>query len=232
MTHEYGPPSRPIEDLLTTIRDWLMREYRAGYLPAHRRSPRRTRKLRRIRGWSRDIGHLVSEIGRVKRETLPRVERDTGYTFPDQDRFIQILMDRSTRRLFQRILAEFPEDALPVPAKDLAILERLPDDAQALALIGDVTLRLKVLPGPHAEVPGLAPLSDRWRLHESLVGLKRRHQSVGGAFEREKEILAGAVLGLLYVEGGIDALRAAVPLLTRDRDLDDRPRAVGDPVPE
>ncbi|MEG3056132.1 MAG: hypothetical protein RQM90_08670 [Methanoculleus sp.] len=30
MTHEYGPPSRPIEDLLTTIRDWLMREYRAG----------------------------------------------------------------------------------------------------------------------------------------------------------------------------------------------------------
>ncbi|NQS74367.1 MAG: hypothetical protein HQP72_08305, partial [Methanoculleus sp.] len=46
------------------------------------------------------------------------------------------------------------------------------------------------------------------------------------------EILAGAVLGLLYVEGGIDVLRAAVPMLMRGRDPNDRLRAVGDPVPE
>ncbi|NLZ29787.1 MAG: hypothetical protein GX885_03425 [Methanomicrobiales archaeon] len=213
MAYEYGPPSRPIEDLLTAIQGWLMQEYRAEFLPAPRRSPRRTRRLRRMRGWSRDIGRLVSGIGQVKRETLPRIERDIGYVFPDQDRFIRILMDRSTKRLFLGILAEFPEDALPVPARDIAILESISDDARALALIGDVTLRLKVLPGPRADVPGLAHLSDRWRLHESLIGLECRHRPAGRALEREKEILAGAVLGLLYVEGGIGALRAAVPLL-------------------
>lgn len=213
MTYEYGPPSCPIEETLMAIQEGLMREYRAELLPAHRRSSRRTRRLRRLKGWNREIGRLLSEIGRVKQEILPRIERDVGYTFPDQDRFIRILMDSSIKRLFLGIFAEFPEDVLPVPAKDLAMLGRFPDDARALALIGDVTLRLKILPGPHAEVSGLAPLSDRWGLHESLVGLECRHRPVGRALEREKEILAGAVLGLLYVEGGIDALRAAVPLL-------------------
>jgi len=213
MTYEYGPPSCPIEETLMAIQEGLMREYRAELLPAHRRSSRRTRRLRRIRGWSRETGRLVSGIDRVKRETLPRIERDTGHTFRDLDGLLRILMDNSTRRLFFGILTGFPEDALPVPAKDLDMLGRFPDDARALALIGDVTLRLKVLPGPHAEVPGLAALSDRWELHESKLGLECRHRPTGDDLAQEKETLAGAVLGLLYVEGGIDALRAAVPLL-------------------
>ena len=213
MPYEYGPPSCPIKETLMAIQEWLMREYRAGYLPAHRRSPRRTRRLRRLKGWSRETGRLVSQVNRVVQEPLPRIEQDTGYTFPDPDRLIRILMDDSTKRLFFGILTEFPEDALPVPAKDLGMLGKFPDDALALALIGDVTLRLKVLPGPYAEVPGLAALCDRWRLYESLIDLECRHHPAGEILVREKETLAGAVLGLLYVEGGTDALRAAVPLL-------------------
>lgn len=213
MTYEYGPLSRSIEETLTTIQEWLMREYRAEFLPACRRSPRRTRRLRRMRGWIREIDRLVSGIDRVKRVTLPRIERDTGYAFQDPDGLLRILMDNSTRRLFSGIPEGFPEDRLPIPAKDIDMLGKFPDDARALALIGDVTLRLKVLSGPHAGVPGLAPLSDRWKLHESKIGLECRHRPVGRALEQEKEILAVAVLGLLYVEGGIDVLRAAVPLL-------------------
>ena len=145
--------------------------------------------------------------------TLPRIERDVGYVFENPDSLYRILKDGSTRRLFFVLLEEFPEEILPVPAKDIDILGRFPDDAQVLALIGDVTLRLKVLSGSHAGVPGLVPLSDRWRLHEHKLGLLCRHHPTGRALEREKETLAGAVLGLLYVEGGIDPLRAAVPLL-------------------
>ncbi|NLM30380.1 MAG: hypothetical protein GX216_08150 [Methanomicrobiales archaeon] len=213
MAYEYGSPSRPIEETLTAIQAWLMEVYRAEFLPAHRRSPRRARRLRRIRGWEREIGHLVSGIDRIRQETLPCIERDVGYVFQDPDGLFRILMDSSTRRLFFGILEEFPEDALPFPAKDIDILGRFSDDAQALALIGDVTLRLKILSGPHAGVPGLASLSDRWELHEQKLGLLCRHHPTGRTLEREKETLAGAVLGLLYVEGGIDALRAAVPLL-------------------
>ncbi len=213
MSYEYGSPSCPIEETLTTVQEWLTVVYRAEFLPAHRRSSRRTRRLRRIHGWNREIGRLVSGIDRVERETLPRIERDVGYTFQNPDGLFRILMDGSTRRLFFGILEEFPEDALPLPARDIDILGRFPDDAQALALIGDVTLRLKVLSGPHAGVPGLAALSDRWELHEHKLGLACRHHPTGRTLKREKEILAGAVLGLLYVEGGIDPLRAAVPLL-------------------
>ena len=213
MAYDYGPPARPIEETLAAIQAGLAREYRAEYLPAHRRSPRRTRRLRRIRGWSRETGRLISGAGRVVRETLPRIERDTGHTFPGPDGLLRVLMDPSTKRLFFGILAGFPEEALPVPAHDLARLGAFPDDARALALIGDVTLRLKVLSGPEAEVRDLAALSDRWDLHESLIGLLCRRRPAGETLLREKETLARAVLGLIYVEGGADALRRAVPLL-------------------
>ncbi|MCK8518614.1 hypothetical protein [Methanoculleus sp. 7T] len=213
MAYDSGRLSCPIQETLAAIQEGLTREYRAAYLPAHRRSPRRTRRLRRIRGWGRETGRLVSEIDRVMQQTLPRIERDTRHTFRDPDGILRILMDPSTKRLFFGILAGFPEHALPAPAKDLDLLGKFSDDARALALIGDVTLRLRVLPGPDAEVAGLAPLCDRWSLHESKLGLECRRRPTGDDLQQEKETLAGAVLGLIYVEGGVDALRAAVPLL-------------------
>ena len=213
MAYDYGPPACPLEETLTAIQEGLIREYRAECLPAHRRSPRRTRRLRRIRGWSREIEGLFSQVGRVVRETLPRIERDTGHTFQGPDGLLRILMDTSTKRLFLDILAGFPEESLPVPAKDLGMLGRFPNDSRALALIGDVTLRLKVLSGPHGEVIDLAALSDRWGLHESRLGLACRHRPAGEPLLREKETLSRAVLGLIYIEGGTDALGGAVSLL-------------------
>jgi hypothetical protein len=110
-------------------------------------------------------------------------------------------MDPSTKRLFAGILAGFPEEALPVPARDLACLAAFSDDARALTLIGDVTLRLRGFSGPET----LAALADRWELHESPVG-----RPAGSIPHREKEALARAVLGLIYVQGGADALERAV----------------------
>ncbi len=217
MAYGSGPLSCPIEETLTAIRDGLMHEYQAKYLPAHRRSPRGTRRLRRIRGWSRETGRLISWIDRVVHQTLPRIERDTGHTFRSPDGLVRVLMDPSTKRLFSGVLAGFPEQALPVPAKDLALLGNFSDDARALGLIGDVTLRLKVLPGVHVRAADLAALSDRWELYESRIGLACRRCPAGEILVREKEVLAGAVLGLLYVEGDTAALRAAVPLLACGR---------------
>lgn len=211
MAYDYGPPACPLEETLTAIQEGLIREYRAECLPAHRRSPRRTRRLRRIRGWSREIEGLISQVGRVVRETLPRIERDTGHTFQGPDGLLRILMDTSTKRLFLDILAGFPEESLPVPAKDLGMLGKFPNDSRALALIGDVTLRLKVLSGEG--VAGLAALSDRWALYESRIGLACRHRLAGEPLVREKETLSRAVLGLIYIEGGTDALGGAVSLL-------------------
>ncbi|PKL63108.1 MAG: hypothetical protein CVV31_02855 [Methanomicrobiales archaeon HGW-Methanomicrobiales-2] len=212
MAHGYGPPSRPVEETLLALRDGLMHEYRADYLPAHRRSPRKMRRLRRIRGWTRETGQLLSQIDRVMREILPRIEQDTGHTFRDPDGLARVLMDPSTKRLFRGILAGFPEGALPVPAKDLALLGTFSDDAPALAIIGDVTLRLKVPSGLHVQGGDLAALCDRWGLHEGRIGFACRRCPAGETLVREKETLAWAVLGLLYIEGDTAALRAVVPL--------------------
>ena len=213
MAYDCGPLDRSIEETLAALRDGLAREYRLERRPIYRCSPRKARRLRRIGGWRRAADRLIFEAGRVARETLPRIERDTAHTFPGPDGLLRVLMDPSTKRLFFGLLAGFPEEALPVPAHDLARLGAFSDDARALALIGDVTLRLKVLSGPEAEVRDLAALSDRWDLHESLIGLLCRRRPAGETLLREKETLARAVLGLIYVEGGADALRRAVPLL-------------------
>ncbi len=209
MAYEYGPLSRPLRETLAALQDGLMREYRREHLPAHRRSARRSRRLRRIRGWCRATGRLAEQAARVTERTLPRIERETGHAFRSPDGLARILMAPSTKRLFSDILAGFPEDALPIRANDLAMLANFADDSRALALIGDVTLRLKVLSGEG--VAGLAALSDRWALYESRIGAG--HAPDGERLVREKETLARAVLGLIYVEGGVDALRAVVPLL-------------------
>lgn len=201
MAYDCGPLDRSIEETLAALRDGLAREYRLYRRPAHRRSPRRTRRLRRIGGWRRAADRLIFEAGRVARETLPRIERDTAHTFPGPDGLIRVLMDPSTKRLFAGILAGFPEEALPVPARDLACLAAFSDDARALTLIGDVTLRLRGFSGPEI----LVALSDRWELHESPVG-----RPAGKPPSSEKEALARAVLGLIYVQGGADALERAV----------------------
>ncbi len=218
MAYEYGPLSRPIEETLVALRAGLMRGYRREYLPAHRRSPRQSRRLRRIRGWNKEVGHLLSEIGRVEHELLPRIERDTGHTFHSPDGLIRILMGPSTKRLFLEILGGFPEDALPIPAGDLACLGAFADDARALAIIGDVTLRLKSLPAMSGGEFRFAPLCDRWGLYENRIDSTPRPPLNGEILEQEKEVLARAVLGLIYIEGGVEALRATVPLLIRGRD--------------
>ncbi|KDE55822.1 hypothetical protein [Methanoculleus sp. MH98A] len=217
MTYEYGPLSRPLGETLAALQEGLMREYRLEYLPAHRRSARRSRRLRRIRGWCREIGRLVEQAACVAERTLPRIEREIGHAFRGPDGLARVLMAPSTKRLFSDILSGFPEDALPIRANDLAMFGSFADDSHALALIGDVTLRLKVLPGEDVGAAGLAALCDRWSLHESRIGSGFRRSPDGETLEQEKETLARAVLGLIYVEGGVDALRAVVPLLAHGR---------------
>lgn len=211
MAYEYGPLSRPLKETLAALQDGLMREYRREHLPAHRRSARRSRRLRRILGWCRATGRLAEQAARVTERILPRIEQETGHAFHSPDGPIRILMAPSTKRLFSDILAGFPEDALPISANDLSMLGNFADDSHALALIGDVTLRLKVLPGRDPRTVNFVVLSDRWGLYENRIG--SRHTPGGERLEQEKEVLARALLGLVYVEGGIDALRAVVPLL-------------------
>jgi len=215
MAYGYGPLSRPLEETLAALQEGLMREYRSEFLPAHRRSARRSRRLRRIRGWCRATGRLAEQAALVAEQTLPRIEQETGHAFRGPDGLAWVLMAPSAKRLFLEILAGFPEDPLPIRAGDLAMLGSFADDSHALALIGDVTLRLKVLPGEDVGTASLAALCDRWGLHESRIGLRRSPD--GGNPGQEKETLARAVLGLIYVEGGVDALRAVVPLLAHDR---------------
>ncbi|KAF5087705.1 hypothetical protein [Methanoculleus horonobensis] len=218
MAYEYGPLSRPFGETLAALEEGLMREYRLEFLPVHRRSARRSRRLRRIRGWCRATGSLAEQAARVAESTLPRIEQETGHAFRGPDGLARVLMAASTKRLFSEILAGFPEDALPIRANDLAMLANFADDYHALALIGDVTLRLKVLSGKDAGAAGLAVLSDRWNLYESRIGSGLRRTPDNEELQQEKETLARAVLGLIYVEGGVDALRAVVPLLTCGRD--------------
>jgi hypothetical protein len=215
MVYEYGPTSSSLEEVLLALEDWLTRRYRLEYVPAHRRSARQSRRLRRIRVWIMATARMIDEVYRVRQQTIPRIEHETGYAFRSPETLPWILINPSASRLFSGILAGFEEGALPVRANDLARLANTSTGIQALALIGDVTLRLKILPGRRVGSEELAALCDRWSLYENLIGGGNRRRPVGETLEREKAALAMAVLGLIYTEGGDDALRPLVPLLNR-----------------
>lgn len=225
-----------VNDTLTAIREGLVHRYTAWYLPGCRRTKRRTRRLRRIKAWIREIDHLQSQIENVNRRIIPAIETDLGYTFKDTNPLIRILVDTTTKRLFLGILNTLPEADLPVPARDIFMLAKMPGDASALALIGDVTLRLRVVPGAIKGAftsPGESDtrldasalfeshlaLCDHWKLFENAIGLGYRPRPTGEERARERATLVQAVFGALYLEGGRDALEAAVPLL-RDRAWD------------
>jgi hypothetical protein len=166
----------------------------------------------------------------VNRNVIPRIEADVGITIRDPNLILRVLTDSSVKRLYMSILTEFPEEKLPVPIQDLFTLYTIPDDANSLALIGDVTMRLKVLPGlgkgrtgsaehtPTADErsPGaadVAALCDRWGLSEHIIGIFRRCPPAEKDVQQEKWILACAALGALYRDGGLEALRQVAPLL-------------------
>lgn len=213
MVYEYGPPSRSLEEVLAVVEDWLTRRYCLEYIPLHRRSARRSRRLRRIRAWSIATARMRDEFEVMRYETLPSIEHDTGYVFRSPATLAWILVNPSVGRIFSDILAGFDEDVLPVRANDLARLANVSTDMQALALIGDVTLRLKVLPARKVRSEELAALCDRWSLYENLIGGGNHRRPTVETLEREKAALALAVLGLIYTEGGDDALRAVASLL-------------------
>jgi len=156
---------------------------------------------------------MIDEVCRMRQQTIPRIEHDTGYAFRSPETLPWILINSSASRLFSGILAGFEEGALPVKANDLARLANTSTGIQALALIGDVTLVLKILPGRRVVSEELAALCDRWSLCENLIGGGNRRRPTGETLEREKAALTLAVLGLIYTEGGDDALRPLVPLL-------------------
>lgn len=213
-----------IEETLTRLREGLLQEYAARRVPRHRRSERRSRNLCTIRRWIAGIDSLLAQIDKVNRDVIPAIETDLGITIRDPDLIARVLADASIQPLFLDILTELPEEDLPVPAKDLATLCTMPDNADALALIGDVTLRLKVLPAcdesstrPTEPITAadVAALCDRWRLAEHVIGPRSSPPPGDGAGQRKKWILASAVLGVLYREGGANALRRAAGLMRK-----------------
>ncbi len=219
-----------IEETLIRLREGLIREYVARYAPRHRRSEMRTRNLAKIQRWIAGLDNLLAQIAEVNRTVIPTIEADVGITLRDPNLILRVLMDSSVKGLFLRILTEFPEEELPVPPKDLYTLYTMPDDADALALIGDVTMRLKVLPGLEKgrtnsaeyistaddrslSAADVAALCDRWGLSEHVIGICRRCPPAEKDVQQEKWILASAVLGVLYRDGGLEALRQVAPLL-------------------
>ncbi|MDN7025937.1 hypothetical protein FGU65_13765 [Methanoculleus sp. FWC-SCC1] len=211
-----------IEKTLTELREGLMQEYAARRVPRHRRSERRSRNLCTIQRWIAGIDSLLAQINEVNREVIPAIETDLGITIHDPDLITRVLADSSIQPLFRDILAKLPEEDLPVPANDLYTLYTMPDNADALALIGDVTMRLKVLPecdekSTHPMEPvtaaNVAALCDRWRLAEHVIGFHCGPPPGDETGQQKKWILASAVLGVLYREGGADTLRRAAGLL-------------------
>jgi hypothetical protein len=189
-------------------------------------SSRHTRE--KFERWLDQIGIIQDRIHAVETVVLPRIEADLGYALDDGEMLVLALFQPGTRNLFTEIGAHFRERGCAIPGVSLSRMAGLSDAAETLAWIGDSALKIGVLPAIWTEEiaeagaltqrrqayernANLARLCDNWGLFSHRIDLDP-HASRADA-EHLKGTLVEAVIGIIFLKGGLRAVADAAVLL-------------------
>lgn len=215
-----------LERKLLILKRWLDEE--------SRRRDASAGELKRIGVWRAGIIGILDGIGMIKRVVKPLLERDLGVRLRRTEHLFIALFQPSTKNLFMelKLYAERREGA-PLKAEEIGSLADLPEMARTFAWIGDAALNLAVLSELWADGRGrvgelterrksyvqntnLAQLADRWRLFEHRIHLEPVQGSSSTGSEsvvRIKGSLTESVVGVLYLQGGLNAISRVLPLI-------------------
>ncbi len=183
--------------------------------------------------WLDQIGVIQDRIRLVQTIVLPRIETDLGYALDDGEMLILALFQPGTKNLFTEIDAHFREQGCAIPGVSLSRMAGLSDAAATLAWIGDAALKIGVLPAIWTEEiadagmltqrrqayernANLARLCDKWGLFANRIDFDP-HESHANS-EHLKGTLVEAVIGIVFLKGGLRAVADAAVLLAPDEE--------------
>jgi dsRNA-specific ribonuclease len=193
-----------------------------------------TNKLSKLQGLLEELNHLLEQMEKIEKIIIPKLESTFRLQFDTPELIMYALSRPSIRYVFNILNAHFEKDdsVRPLKPEEFAELASSGDAAKVLALIGDAVLDLAIvqvlwdsslakvgdLSIKREEIvnnENLARYCDQWGLYSCR--LKRfkivEPEDDSDTIIHEKGTLVEAILGVIYIEFGLEVLLRIVPLL-------------------
>jgi len=212
------------------LKEYLEREKREKERqPAHQKG--RTAPLS---GYLIELDHVLGQMEKIEKIIIPKLETLFHVEFETPEMIMLALSTKSIRNIFQNIDIHFRADPeRPLSEQELVELASSGDAAVVLALMGDAALDLAIVQtlwdsslsktGELTEKrklvasnENLAKYCDEWGLYSSRLYRKQVIESKDTkeeTVEHQKGTLVESILGVVYLEFGLEKLLRIVPLI-------------------
>ena len=181
-----------------------------------------------------ELRHLLERMEKIEKILIPKLEAIFRLKFTTPELIMLALSNTSIRNIFEDLNVHFTNDSnRPLKEEELTELASSGDAAKVLALIGDAALDLAIiqllwdsslsttgkLTEKRKEVASnnnLAKYCDLWGLYGSQLNRFRAIEPEDTKLEtinHEKGTLVESILGVIYLEFGLEVLLRIVPLI-------------------
>ncbi|MFX1502325.1 MAG: ribonuclease III domain-containing protein [Promethearchaeota archaeon] len=193
-----------------------------------------TSKFQKLTGFLDELDHLLDQMEKIEKIIIPKLEKLFRLKFTTPELVMFALSRPSIRNIFDDLKTHFKTDSnAPLTENELNDLASSGDAADVLALLGDAALDLSIvqllwdsslsktggLTEKRKDVvsnQNLANYCDDWGLF--TCRLSRLRGSIKGEAKEEtiiheKATLVESILGVIYLEFGLEILLRVVPLI-------------------
>ena len=181
-----------------------------------------------------ELNHLLGQMEKIEKILIPKLEEMFRLEFTTPELLMIAMSNTSIRNIFEDLNTHFINDPKrPLQETELIELASSGDASQVLALIGDAALDLGIvqvlwdsslsttgkLTEKRKEVASnknLAKYCDQWGLFGYRLNrfkVIEPEDTKPETVEHEKGTLVEAILGVIYLEVGLEVLLRIVPLI-------------------
>ncbi len=193
-----------------------------------------TVSFRRLTGYLDQLTRLKSHIDYIDIKIIPELEKIFRISFKTPELIYLALSRPSIRNIFENLEIEFAEDEkFTISQSTMQDLQSCADAGNMLALIGDAVLDLAVvqvlwdsslakvgdMTQKRTEIvsnESLAKFSDTLELHDLRLckyGDPSEQDIKEKTLNHEKGSLVEAIIGVIYLESGLEEVERIVPIL-------------------
>ena len=193
-----------------------------------------TSKISKLSGYLAELNHLLEQMEKIEKIFIPKLEKLFRLKFTTPELVMFALSRPSIRNIFDDLSKHFKNDEnAPLSDNELIELASSGDAADVLALLGDAALDLAIvqllwdsslsktgnLTEKRKEVvsnQNLAKYCDEWGLFTCRLNRFKsieKEETKQETIIHEKATLVESILGVIYLEFGLDVLLRIVPLI-------------------